>query len=51
MVEYSRITIPDSVYVGDSAGGYVEMLTARNSTRGHLMAWKERKLCRHNFKS
>ena len=25
MVEYSRITIPDSVHMGDPAGGFVEM--------------------------
>ena len=29
--------------MGDSAGGYVEMLKARNSARGQLMAWSERK--------
>ena len=42
VVEYSRITVPDSVHVGDPAGGYVEMLKARNSVRGHLMAWSEK---------
>ena len=42
MVEYSRITIPDSVHMGDPAGGYVEMLKARNLARGHLMAWNEK---------
>ena len=26
----------------DPAGGYVEMLKARNSARGHLMAWNEK---------
>ena len=41
VVEYSRITIPDSVQFGDPAGGYVEMLKARNSARGHLVAWNE----------
>ena len=39
VVEYSRITIPDSVYRGDPAGGSVEMLNARSSARGRLMAW------------
>ena len=39
VVEYSRITVPDSLHVGDRAEGYVEMLKARNSVRGHLMAW------------
>ena len=42
MVEYSRITVPDSVHMGDPAGGYVEMLKARNSARGHLMSWNEK---------
>ena len=28
--------------MGDLAGGYVEMLKARNSARGRLMAWSER---------
>ena len=43
VVEYSRVTVPESVHMGDTAGGYVEMLKARNSAgnsaRGHLMAW------------
>ena len=38
----SRITVPDSFHMGDPAGGYVEMLKARNSARGHLMAWSEK---------
>ena len=42
VVEYSRITVPDSIHMGDPAGGYVEMLKARNSARGHLMAWNEK---------
>ena len=42
LVEYSRITVTDSVHVGDPAGGYVEMMKARKSARGHLMAWKEK---------
>ena len=42
VVEYSRINVPDSVHMGDPAGGYVEMLKARNSARGYLMAWKEK---------
>ena len=44
VVEYSRITVPDSVHMGDPAGGYVEMLKARNSARGHLMAWNEKQV-------
>ena len=42
VVEYSRVTVPESVHMGDPAGGYVEMLKARNSARGHLMAWSEK---------
>ena len=42
VVEYSRITVPGSVHMGDLAGGYVEMLKARNSARWHLMAWEEK---------
>ena len=42
VVEYSRITKPDSAFMEDPAGGYVEMLKARNSVRGHLMAWSEK---------
>ena len=42
VVEYSRITVPDSVHMGDPAGGYLEMLKVRNSARGHLMAWNEK---------
>ena len=42
VVEYSRSTVPDSVHMGDPAGGYVEMLKARNSAREHLMAWREK---------
>ena len=38
VVDYNRITVPDSVHIGDPAGGYVEMLKARNSATGHLIA-------------
>ena len=38
VTEYSRITVPDSVHMRDPAGGYVEMLMAKNSARVHLMA-------------
>ena len=50
VVEYSRITVPDSVHVGDPAGGYVEMLKARNSARGHLMAWNEKQAMQEYLK-
>ena len=39
VVEYSSITVPESVHTGDPAGGYMDMVKARNSARGHLMAW------------
>ena len=42
VVDYSRITVPDSVHMGDPAGGYVEMLKAINSARGNLMTWNEK---------
>ena len=42
VVEYNRITVPDSLHMGDSGGCYVEMLKASNSTRGRLMAWDEK---------
>ena len=42
VVEYSRVTVPESVHMGDPAGGYVEMLKTRNSARGHLLAWSEK---------
>ena len=38
VVGYSRITVPESVHMGDPAGGCMEMVKARNSARGHLMA-------------
>ena len=42
VVEYRRITVPDSVHVENPAGAYVEMLKATNSARGHLMTWDEK---------
>ena len=50
VVEYSRITVPESVHMGDPAGGYVEMLKARNSARGHLMAWSEKRVMQEYLK-
>ena len=49
-VEYSRVTVPESVHMGDPAGGYVEMLKARNSARGHLMAWSEKQAMQEYLK-
>ena len=50
VVEYSRITVPESVHMGDPAEGYVEMLKARNSARGHLMAWSEKRVMQEYLK-
>ena len=50
VVEYSRINVPESVHMGDPAGGYVEMLKARNSARGHLMAWSEKRAMQEYLK-
>ena len=50
VVDYSRITVPDSVHMGDPAEGYVEMLKARNSARGHLMAWHEKQAMQEYLK-
>ena len=50
VVEYSRMTVPDSVHMGDPAGRYVEMLKARNPARGHLMAWNEKQAMQEYLK-
>ena len=50
VVEYSRVTVPEPVHMGDPAGGYVEMLKARNSARGHLMAWSEKQAMQEYLK-
>ena len=50
VVEYSRVTVPEWVHIVDPAGGYVEMLKARNSTRGHLMAWSEKRVMQEYLK-
>ena len=50
VVEYSRVTVPESVHMGDPAEGYVEMLKARNSARGHLMAWSEKRAVQEYLK-
>ena len=50
VVEYSRVTVPESVHMGDPSGGYVEMLKARNSARGHLMAWSEKRAMQEYLK-
>ena len=50
VVEYSRVTEPESVHRRDPAGGYVEMLKARSSARGHLMAWSEKQAMQEYLK-
>ena len=50
VVEYSQIIVPESVHVGDPAGGYVEMLKARSCARGHLMAWNEKQAMQEYLK-
>ena len=50
VVEYSRVNVPESVHMGDPAGGYVEMLKATNSARGHLMAWSEKRAMQEYLK-
>ena len=50
VVKYNRITLPESVHMGDPAGGYVEMLKARNSARGHLVAWGEKQAMQEYLK-
>ena len=50
VVWYSRITVPDSVHVADPAGGYVEILKARNSARVHVMAWNEKQAMQEYLK-
>ena len=42
VVEYIRIIEPESVHMGDPAGGYMEKAKARSSARGHLMAWHDK---------
>ena len=42
VVEYSRTTVPESVHMGNPVGGYIEMVKARTSTRGHLKAWHDK---------
>ena len=47
---YSRIIVPESVHLGDPAGGYVEMLKARKSARGYLMAWHDKQTIQEYLK-
>ena len=47
---YSRVTVPESVHMGYPAGGYVEMLKARSSARGHLMGWSDKRAMQEYLK-
>ena len=48
VIEYRGITMTESLHMGDPTDGYMEMLKARNSARGHLMAWHD-KQARHEY--
>ena len=50
VVEYSRITVPELVHMGDPADGYLEMVKTRKSARGHLMAWHDQKAMQEYLK-
>ena len=50
MVEYKCITVPESVHIGDPAGHYMELVMARNSARGHLMAWHDKQTLQEYLK-
>ena len=41
-VEYNRLTVSETVSIDEPAGGYMEMLEYRNSTRGYLMALEDK---------
>ena len=43
-------TVPESVHMSNLAGGYLEMVKARNSARGHLMAWHDKQDMQEHFK-
>ena len=42
VVEYSRIILPESVYMSYPAVGNMEIVKTMNSARGHLMAWHDK---------
>ena len=41
-VEYNRLTVSETVSIDETAGGYMEMLEYRNSTRGHFIALEDK---------
>ena len=40
-VEYTRLTVSETVAIDEPAGGYMEMLEYRNSARGYVMALED----------
>ena len=40
-VEYNRLTVSETVSIDEPAGGYMEILEYRNSTRGYVMALED----------
>ena len=40
-VDYNRLTVSETVSIGEPASGYMEMLECRNSARGLLMALED----------
>ena len=50
VVEHSRITVPESVHMAHPAGGNIEMVKARNSARGHQMAWYDKQAMQEYLK-
>ena len=42
--------MPQSVHMGDPAGGYIEMVKARISARGHLLAWHDKQAMQEHLK-
>ena len=50
MDEYSRITVPKSVHMGDPAGGYLEMVKTRIPARGRLISWNDKQAMQEYLK-
>ena len=50
LVEYSRIIVPESVHMGYPAGGHMDIVKARNTAKGHLMAWHDKQSTREHLK-
>ena len=42
LVYYNRLTLSETVSVDEPAGGYMEMMEYRNSSRGHLRALEDK---------